>query len=41
MLNFYYKKNQGIVVQSILFNDLNFIEDESFMDVFYSFRFHE
>ena len=41
MLNSYYKNNQGIVVQSILFNDLNFPENENFMDIFHSFRFHE
>jgi hypothetical protein len=41
MLNFYYKNNQGIVVQSILFNDLNFIQNEYFLEIFHSFRFHE
>jgi hypothetical protein len=41
MLNFYYKLNQGIVVQSILFNDLNFIQNEYFMEIFHSFKFHE
>jgi hypothetical protein len=41
MLNFYYKINQGIVVQSILFNNLNFIHSENFLDIFHSFRFHE
>jgi len=41
ILNFYYKLNQGIVVQSILFNDLNFIQTRHFLDIYYSFKFHE
>ena len=41
LMNFYYKINQGIVVQSILFNDLGFIQNEDFMDIFHSFRFHD
>jgi hypothetical protein len=41
MLNLYYKQNQGIVTQSILFNDLNFTKTQQFMEVFHSFKFHE
>ena len=41
MINFYYKENQGIVVQSILFNDLNLVQKPYFMEIFHSFRFHE
>jgi hypothetical protein len=41
MLNFYYKRNQGIVVQSILFNDLNLIQNPIFLELFHSFKFHE
>jgi hypothetical protein len=41
MLNFFYKENQGIVVQAILFNNLDFLETPEFMDVFHSFKFHE
>jgi hypothetical protein len=41
LLNFYYKINQGIVVQSILFNDLNFLQNQYFMEIFHSFKFHE
>jgi hypothetical protein len=41
MINFYYKLNQGIVVQSILFNDLDFIQNQYFLEIFHSFKFHE
>jgi hypothetical protein len=41
MLNFYYKRNQGIVVQSILVNDLNFMQNPTFLEIFHSFKFHE
>jgi hypothetical protein len=43
VMSFFYKANQGIVVQSILFNDLDFVQvsNPSFMDIFHSFRFHE
>ena len=37
MINFYYKINQGIIVQSLLFNDLNFVQNEYFLDIFHSF----
>jgi hypothetical protein len=40
-LNFFYKTDQGIVVRSILFNDLNFIQNPYFMEIFHSFKFHE
>jgi hypothetical protein len=41
MLNFYYKTNQGIVVQSILFNDLKFLKEKYLLEIFHSFKFHE
>jgi hypothetical protein len=41
MMNFYFKLNQGIVVQSILFNNLNFIQNQYFPEIFHSFKFHE
>ncbi len=41
MINFYYKVNQGIVAQSILFNDLSFAASQEFIDVFHSFKFLE
>jgi hypothetical protein len=41
MLNFYYKTNQGIVVQSILFNDVSFLKSKDLLEIFHSFRFHE
>lgn len=41
MMDFFYKKNQGIVVRSILFNDLNFLQNRYFMEIYHSFKFHE
>ncbi|GMO24927.1 MAG: hypothetical protein Pg6A_12080 [Termitinemataceae bacterium] len=41
MLNFFYKDKQGIVVQAILFNNLNFVQNKTFMEIFHSFKFHE
>jgi len=41
MINFYYKENQGIVVQSILFNDLDFVQNPNFDNIFHSFKFHK
>jgi len=41
MLNFYYKINQGIVVQSILFNDLSFLKSKDLLEIYHSFKFHE
>ncbi|QQO10866.1 hypothetical protein [Breznakiella homolactica] len=41
MINFYCKVNQGIVVQSLLFNDINFVTTEQFLEVFHSFKFQE
>jgi hypothetical protein len=41
MINFFYKKGQGMVTQSLLFNDRNIIEKSEFLEVFHSFRFHE
>ena len=39
MLNFYCKKNHGIVVQSVLFNNTSILTDAAFMEAFNSFRF--
>ena len=39
ILNFYCKKNQGIVVQSILFNNMNIMKNENFVEIFNSFKF--
>lgn len=41
MMNIYFRNNQGIVVQSILFNNLNFIQNKNFIDIFHSFKFHD
>jgi hypothetical protein len=41
MLNFFCKEKQGIVVQTILFNSLDFLEKTEFMEIFHSFKFHE
>jgi hypothetical protein len=41
MLSFFYKKNQGIVVHSLLFNDPAFVQSENFLEIYYSFKFHE
>ena len=40
MLNFYCKKNYGIVVQSFLFNNTNILTDANFMEAFNSFKFN-
>ena len=39
MLNFYCKKNHGIVVQSFLFNNKNILTNAIFMEAFNSFKF--
>ena len=41
MMNFFYKNNQGIVVQSILFNEPEFLMNKNFLEIFHSFKFHE
>jgi len=40
--DFFYKKNQGIVVRTILFNDLKFYQlNKTFLEIYHSFKFHE
>ena len=39
MINFYCKENYGLVVQSILFNDMSFLRNENLLEIFYSFKF--
>ena len=39
MINFYYKNNQGIVVQSLMMNDLSITQSPVFLEVFNSFSF--
>jgi hypothetical protein len=41
MMNFFYKNNQGIVVQSILFNNMNILKNSNYDDIFHSFKFKE
>jgi hypothetical protein len=41
LINFFYKRNQGIVVQTILFNDIEFAGTDQFAEVLHSFKFHE
>jgi hypothetical protein len=42
LLNTYYKENQGIVFQTILFNDdEKVLNSPEFIELFHSFRFHE
>jgi hypothetical protein len=41
MMSFYCKRNHGIVVQSILFNNKNFVQDGIYEDIFHSFKFKE
>jgi len=41
MVNTFYKENQGIVVQSILVNDRNIFQTHLFLDLIYSFSFHD
>lgn len=40
MLNFFYKKNVGIMCQAILFNDVNFIKTNEFMALFHTFKYY-
>jgi len=39
MVNFYYKSGVGLMCQTILFNNLNVLKQQSFLSVFHSFRF--
>lgn len=39
MVNFYYKKDIGIMCQTILFNDINILSTDDFLTAFHSFRF--
>jgi hypothetical protein len=41
MMNIYCKKNQGIVAQSILFNNTNILKNRQFDEVFHSFKFKD
>ncbi len=40
MLNFFYKKDLGIIMEAILFNDLDFPKTEMFNKVFHSVKFN-
>ena len=40
--DFFYKNNQGIVIRTMLFNDLKFYRiDKTFLEIYHSFKFHE
>jgi hypothetical protein len=39
MINFFYKKNLGIMCHAVLFNDLTWVGSEDFLFIFHSFRF--
>ena len=39
LMSFFYKNNQGFIVQSILSNDLEIFQSQNFMDIFHSFKF--
>ena len=41
LLSFFYKMEQGIVVQTILFDDIEFAGTEAFIEVSRSFKFRE
>jgi hypothetical protein len=41
MLNFYNKINQGMVVQSFLFNDVSFYQNKNYIEIFNSFKFRD
>ena len=41
LVNFYCKKGQGLVVQTILFSDVNIVTDNEFIEAFNSFRFKD
>ena len=41
LVNFFCKKGQGLVVQTILFSDVNIVSDNEFIDAFNSFKFKE
>ncbi len=40
MINFYCRKNLGIMCQTILFNDINWIKTEDFLRWFHGFNFY-
>jgi len=40
MLNFFYKKDLGIICEAILFNDLDFAKTDDFDKVFHSVKFN-
>jgi hypothetical protein len=40
-LNFFYKKNRGIVIQSILYNELDFVYTEEYREISHSFKFYD
>ena len=39
LVNFYCKKGQGVVIQTLLFNDVSFFGEEYIIEVFNSFKF--
>jgi hypothetical protein len=39
LLGFYCKKDLGVVMQAVLFNDLGFVNNAQFMDIVHSFSF--
>ncbi len=40
MINFYCKRDVGIMCQTILFNDIDFVKDKLFIKIFHGFRFY-
>jgi hypothetical protein len=41
VVNFFYKQDQGIVVQAILFNDINFVQTDEYAKAMNSFKFQD
>lgn len=41
LLSFFFKMEQGIVMQAVLFDDIEFAGTDEFAEVSHSFRFHE
>jgi hypothetical protein len=41
LMNIFLKYNQGFVIQSILFNELDIIHNSSYSEIFHSFKFIE
>ena len=41
LLNFFLKKNQGIVMQTILFDEIEFAGSEEFDEILHSFEFYD